>query len=468
MRILVVVKQKAFLRHFEEVLLALADRGHRIQVAAPAADPMPVPGRLAGRVAEAACPGARTDEWADVIGILRAARSYARYLDPRYDAADKLRLRAFRKLAAQLSGDGRGHLKARCPECHAILRDERLVEPLRQAVAGQPDRLAKLGRLVEAAVPGDAAIDRFLAEAAPDLLLLTPLVTFDSFLPDYVKSARALGIPTATPVFSWDNLSNKALMHEVPDRVLVWNETQRREAVELHGVPPARVEVTGAPRFDPFVRMRPTTDRAAFCAKVGLPADRPILLYLGSSPFVAPEEPAFVRRWVESVRAGRHPDLAAAGILLRPHPRRKKEWRAAGLETLPGVVVSTSPFENADQHLYDCLHHAAAAVELNTSAAIEAALVGTPVFTIRLPELQPGQAGTLHFHYLLEEHGGCVRPADTLEEHVEQLSALLAGEPGAARDRNGPFVSTFVYGGTATPSPTERMVTAIEAAARPS
>ena len=40
-------------------------------------------------------------------------------------------------------------------------------------------------------------------------------------------------------------------MHEPPDRLFVWNELQAHEAVELHGLDPATVEVTGAPRFDP-------------------------------------------------------------------------------------------------------------------------------------------------------------------------------------------------------------------------
>ena len=46
-----------------------------------------------------------------------------------------------------------------------------------------------------------------------------------------VKSAKAIGVPVVFPVFSWDNLSTKGLIHVQPDRVLVWNEHQKREAV---------------------------------------------------------------------------------------------------------------------------------------------------------------------------------------------------------------------------------------------
>ena len=51
-------------------------------------------------------------------------------------------------------------------------------------------------------------------------------------------------------VGSWDHLTTKGLIHEVPDRVLVWNEAQKQEAIALHGVPAERVLVTGAQAYD--------------------------------------------------------------------------------------------------------------------------------------------------------------------------------------------------------------------------
>ena len=65
-------------------------------------------------------------------------------------------------------------------------------------------------------------------------MLLTPLIDLGSSQIDYLRAARELGVPTALCVWSWDHLSSKALIRECPERVFVWNETQKREAVELH------------------------------------------------------------------------------------------------------------------------------------------------------------------------------------------------------------------------------------------
>lgn len=53
-----------------------------------------------------------------------------------------------------------------------------------------------------------------------------------------------------------------------------------------------------------------------------------------------------------------------------------------------------------------------------------------------------GQQTTLHFHCLLAEHGGFVRQARDLDEHVSQLERALTDVPDAAAIRR--FVGEFV------------------------
>ena len=81
---------------------------------------------------------------------------------------------------------------------------------------------------------------------------------------------------------------------------------------------PDQVTVTGAQAYDHWFATTASTDRATFCTRVGLPADRPYLLYLCSSPFIAPFEVDVVRRWIAAIRGGGE-TLRTIGILVRPH-----------------------------------------------------------------------------------------------------------------------------------------------------
>src|SRR5204863_380914 len=69
----------------------------------------------------------------------------------------------------------------------------------------------------------------------PGALIVTPLVQFRTRQRDWVRAAHRVGIGTMACMYSWDSLTNRGLMHAVPDRVAVWNDAQGSLAVELHG-----------------------------------------------------------------------------------------------------------------------------------------------------------------------------------------------------------------------------------------
>jgi hypothetical protein len=245
----------------------------------------------------------------------------------------------------------------------------------------------------------------------------------------------------------------------MPDRMFVWNDIQRAEAVKLHKYPAERVVITGAPRFDAFFEMRPGSTREEFCGMAGLDPSRPLVTYLCSSKFVAAHERAFVRRWIDELRRSADPAVAGCGVVVRPHPAGGKDWHAGDVREVrwpgvhrekasiskpfadPHVAVMNSPMQNADLVLYDTVYHSAAVVGLNTSAEIEAAIVGRPVYTIVDPAAG-GQEGTLHFHYLLRARGGPVELAENFDQHRSHLSSALAGQYDAAAVSS--FVQRFV------------------------
>ena len=71
---------------------------------------------------------------------------------------------------------------------------------------------------------------------------------------EWVRAARTLGIPTCLLVASWDNLTNKGRVQLVPDRVVLWNDFQKREAVEMHSIPPEKGRCHWRPTLRRMVR----------------------------------------------------------------------------------------------------------------------------------------------------------------------------------------------------------------------
>ncbi len=418
-----------YLTYHLTALVPLLERGHELVLARPEAkSQVRVPRQLeaAGRVSTAFFPHRREDGLDRTIKVVRVARDVVRYESPRLRGAYANRLRAARHLVRAVSG--------RRPDPGAELAfpaiDAESVETL--------DRMfADLERLI----PPNGRLVRFIADRRLDAVLCISRVNFRGEEADVVKAARAAGIPSAIVVYSWDNLSSKALIHEHPDRLYVWNEVQRREAEEIHGIDPAKVTVTGAPRFDTFFGLGPSAPREELRRALGLDPARATVLYLGSSGFVSKREPDFVDGWAASLRASEDDVVRVANVVVRPHPGAMDEPAWTGWRPRVAGVVVPGVRKQA-QELFDQLWLSDAVVALNTSAEIEAAIVGRPVLTVDAGGLAPGQEGSTHFRYLLAGEGGFVEQASTLAEHLGQLRRALDEDPH--RDRRASFLESFV------------------------
>jgi hypothetical protein len=295
----------------------------------------------------------------------------------------------------------------------------------------------------------DPAMEKLFARHQPSLVATASPGLMFAEVP-VLRVARRASVPTMAVDLSWDNLTNKFLPPRKVDRLVLWNETMREEAVRLHGYDRARVAVTGPPQFDSYFR-DPRTGRDDFCRALGLDPSRRIIT-LATIPASKYGHHAFViDRLIDAMSSGAIPE--SAQLLVRLHPRDETHFYAQ-YACRPHVIVEKAFRRTAarsgdgmdvdfmsenTRHLADTLYHSDVVLNVASTLAIEASIFDTPVVNIGFGadassnrELMEWHYGTTHFQKVVRS--GAVRVAQSSAEMVALINAYLA-DP--ARDRDG-------------------------------
>lgn len=144
-----------------------------------------------------------------------------------------------------------------------------------------------------AAVPGDLSpFEAFLREERPDVVFCTHQRA--SRAVPAMLAARRLGIPTATFIYSWDNLP-KGRMAVHADHVLVWSDAMKSELLLYYPeMNPRRVHVVGTPQFEPHLDASLARLREEFLGGLGLDPERPVVCFSGDDEMTSPFDPAYL------------------------------------------------------------------------------------------------------------------------------------------------------------------------------
>jgi hypothetical protein len=446
--ILFFVHNYAGLHNFDDCLRGLLRRGHKVTIALPEPKagrqqrPREWRGVNEGDVSFLFAPRERGDRWETMATYIRKGRTYLLYR---------------KSIFAQ-----------------AVFLQDRVAETTPTSVKNFLDRpwirrwprtADFICRVLESAIPPAESAKRFVADVKPDVVLITPYIAPSTrYQIEYAKAARELGVPVGVPVHSWDNLTSKEAIQVRPDRLFVWNRTQLKEAVSLHNMPASRVTVTGGMRFSKFFGAIPDISKEEFCESLGLDPTKPILTYLGSSSTIAPQEHGFLWRWIEALRAADDPSLRDCNVFVRPHPHNSVIWDHWPDTPQAGVALWDGR-GNDVRGVIESVGHCVAVVGINTTAMLEAAALGKPVLTVVEDELRAGQVERVHFSYLTSVAGGLVTAANSLDEHVDHLTAILGGDPRFS-GKSERFTKAFMRPPWPYRSPVKAFQKAVERLAR--
>jgi len=313
------------------------------------------------------------------------------------------------------------------------------VEPIRKLLFSQ--RIQNALCKWEEWLGPDRAITRELQEMRPNVVVASPYIYSHSLEVDYLKAAKKLGIPTIAVVQSWDNLTTKGTYNVLPDYLIVWNQPLADEAVTIHGMPREKIIITGAPRFDAWFATCSSRSRADFCRQLGIDPQQEYLVYMCSSYSIAGDETDFVREFSQAL--SRNVSTQNLFIILRPYPSNAVIWEDINLDNLvvwpPGGAIPDMP--ETRQDFFDTLYYSVAAVGVNTTAFLEAAIVDKPCVTIFSSHYQRTHIESAHFQHLRK--ADFIETAQGFAESAELLGAIIKGADIKSENRRR-FVHDFI------------------------
>lgn len=157
-------------------------------------------------------------------------------------------------------------------------------------------------------------------------------------------AAQDLGIPTATVIYSWDNLPKGRLALRA-DRYLVWSAHMKQEmALFFPEIPQEHVIVTGTPQFEFYGNPDNIIDRQAFYSTCGLDPEKKTICFSGDDEMTSPDDPKYLDDLAEAIAGAGLQDHFQ--ILMRRCPVDLSGRYDAVIQKYDGLIKEAPPLWN--------------------------------------------------------------------------------------------------------------------------
>lgn len=179
-----------------------------------------------------------------------------------------------------------------------------------------------------------------LKEARPDIVFCTNQRPLSAVAP--IVAAQDLGIPTATFIFSWDNLPKATMVIET-DFYFVWSEHMKNELLYYYPyINENQIFVTGTPQFEPHFDDSLIVPKTTFFDNHGLDASKKYICFSGDDITTSPDDPQYLEATAAAVRKLNNEGLNL-GVVFRRCPVDFSERYDAVLAKYPDVIVPVVP-----------------------------------------------------------------------------------------------------------------------------
>lgn len=286
----------------------------------------------------------------------------------------------------------------------------------------------------------------FFEKYNPDAVFLAHL--FDDLEAAMLREAKKRKIPSIAFINSWDKLTARGMLRLLPDKMIVFNELVKQEAVDCADMNPENVFVSGLPQYDQYFQPR-VSSREEFYRRLKIDPSKRILVYAPIGKYFSNSDwdiLDLLHEWFEKKLIPEDVEMLVRfqpNDFLDEEEIKKRPWLKYDY---PGVRFSKKRGVDWDmsfadlQHLTDTLYYSSLFVCYATSLSVDAAVFDKPVINIdfEVKEKQKLSQTATHFyktaHYAKAARTGGIRFVKSKEELLEWINKYLTSP---ALDRDG-------------------------------
>ena len=159
-------------------------------------------------------------------------------------------------------------------------------------------------------------------------------------------AAKDLGIPTATFIFSWDNLP-KATMVVETDYYIVWSDYMKDELIFYYPyINPEQIIITGSPQFELHFDKNNLAPKEVYFMQNGLDLSKKYICFSGNDETSSPDDPKYLEDIAKAVRK-LNAQGNNIGVVFRKSPVDFSGRFDYILENYADVVVFVNPLWKA-------------------------------------------------------------------------------------------------------------------------
>jgi len=169
----------------------------------------------------------------------------------------------------------------------------------------------KLAKSIDRALLSNNIYNEVIDKYNPELVFISSIGSDEEIT--LLRNCKKRGVRSVAMAKSWDNAS-KFGFREMADKLMVWSEYMKEEAVNFQDYDEKDIKVVGIPQFDYYKNLElPTKDD--FFDKFGLDKNKKTIFF-GSEGPVCPDDPYIVGLLKEKIESG---TLNNYQVIIRPH-----------------------------------------------------------------------------------------------------------------------------------------------------